>query len=269
MRVGIDLKKSLQQNADSYYERSKKAKKKLVGVKKAIIDMGKKIEKLKKEEEASKKETKVVKKRKRKWFEKFHWFVSSNGFLVIGGKDAKSNEIVVKKHMDESDLYFHPEIQGASHVVVKSKDNSAPEQTLREAAQFAAAFSKAWKEGIPAIDVYSVLPKQVSKKSPSGEAIGPGAFMIYGERKWFNKTPLNFAVGVKEDDGSYVIVSGPASAVEKQAAFSVQLKQGSQSKGSIAKKLKSIFEEKLGEKNIIDLDEIIAMLPAGEFEIEK
>ncbi len=263
MKVKIDLKKSLQQNASLYFDKSKKAKKKLAGLEKAVGDMKKKSDKLKRQEEFREKEAEIVKKRKRRWFEKFHWFFSSDGFLVIGGKDAKSNEVVVKRHMEEPDLYFHADIQGAPHVILKSKDNPAPGKTLKEAAQFAAIFSKAWKEALSSIDVYSVIPKQVSKKAPTGEAIGAGAFMIYGKRRWFKKTPLDFAIGVKEEDENYVIISGPLSAIKKHSLVFVQLRQGKQSKGETAKKLKAIFEKKLGKKNIIDLDELISMLPAG------
>lgn len=51
-------------------------------------------------------------KRKLRWFEKFRWFVSSDGFLVIGGRDAGTNEMVVKKHMEPQDIYLHSDIHG-------------------------------------------------------------------------------------------------------------------------------------------------------------
>ena len=31
-------------------------------------------------------------------FEKFFWFISSENFLVIGGRDQQQNEIIVKRH---------------------------------------------------------------------------------------------------------------------------------------------------------------------------
>ena len=50
------------------------------------------------------------KNRKQEWYEKFHWFFSSEDFLCIGGKDATSNEIIIKKHTekilrDKSDVF--------------------------------------------------------------------------------------------------------------------------------------------------------------------
>lgn len=35
--------------------------------------------------------------RKALWFEKFHWFISSENYLVIAGKDAQQNEMLVKR----------------------------------------------------------------------------------------------------------------------------------------------------------------------------
>ena len=36
---------------------------------------------------------KIERVRKPYWFEKFHWFVSSDGYLVLAGRDAQQNEV--------------------------------------------------------------------------------------------------------------------------------------------------------------------------------
>ncbi len=36
-------------------------------------------------------------KKNLKWYEKLRWFVTSDNVLVIGGRDAGTNEAVVKK----------------------------------------------------------------------------------------------------------------------------------------------------------------------------
>ena len=61
----------------------------------------------------------LVKQPKKQWFEKFRWFKSSDGYIVVGGKDASSNEIIVKKHLEKNDLYFHTELRGAPSTVPK------------------------------------------------------------------------------------------------------------------------------------------------------
>ncbi len=77
----------------------------------------------------------------KEWYEKFRWFTSSDGFLVVAGKDTVSNEVLIKKYTTQEDAVFHAEISGAPFTVVKSEGKPVPEQTLREAGEFAASFS--------------------------------------------------------------------------------------------------------------------------------
>jgi len=267
MRIELELKKSLMENANAYFEKSKKAKKKLEGLKKAITDTSKKIEGLK-EKKASVQEKKLLKKRKKEWYEKFHWFYSSDGLLVLAGRDAQSNEELIKKHMEEkNDLYFHAEIQGSPHCIIKAKENKAPEETQREAAEFVAVYSKAWVEGLSSINVYSVLPEQVSKNAPTGTSMKTGSFMIYGQKKWFKKTPLEFAIGVKKEKDYFIIIGGPPSAVKNNSIAFIEVMQGKEKKGDTAKKIKALLEKKTG--SAIDLDEIISVLPNGGLKIKE
>jgi predicted ribosome quality control (RQC) complex YloA/Tae2 family protein len=46
--------------------------------------------------------TRITKVRKVHWFEKFYWFISSENYLIIGGRDQQQNELIVKKYLDES-----------------------------------------------------------------------------------------------------------------------------------------------------------------------
>jgi predicted ribosome quality control (RQC) complex YloA/Tae2 family protein len=42
--------------------------------------------------------------RKVLWFEKFHWFISSENYLVLTGRDAQQNEILVKRYLRRGDV---------------------------------------------------------------------------------------------------------------------------------------------------------------------
>ena len=265
MKVELDIKQNLQENANSYFEVSKKAKKKLVNLEKAMKLMEERLEKAKKKE-AEKAESKAVKKRKKEWYEKFRWFFSSDGFLVIGGRDAGGNEVIVKKHMEEDDGYFHADIVGAPHTVVKTNKKEIPDRTMEEAATFAASFSNAWREGFAYVDVYSVKPEQVSKTAPSGEFLGKGAFSIKGKREWFRKTKLEVFVGVEKTKEGNRVIFGPKNAIKKNGKSCFEIKQGKKEKSEVAKQLKKEFNKK-GFKDV-DLDEIIAALPNGESELK-
>ncbi len=268
MRVEIDLKKSVEENASAYFEKSKKAKQKLIGLGKAVEQLNLQLAGLEQKKSARDAKAIAIKKRKRAWFEQYRWFFSSDGFLVIGGKDAKQNDEIVKKRLEATDVYFHADVFGALHCILKSADNSAPEASMKEAAQFAAAFSRAWQSNAAQADVYSVLPSQVSKEAPTGEALGKGAFMIYGERKWFKRTALSLALGIeKTEDKAFRIISGPESAVKKHALAFVSLKQGADKKSDAAKKILSIFQKKLPGAHCVDLDEILQMLPGDGIKV--
>jgi hypothetical protein len=192
-------------------------------------------------------------KRKSEWFEKFRWFISSDNYLVIGGRDATTNEIVVKKHMDANDMVFHTELPGSPFVIIKNPENDKiPSQTIIEAAEFCASFSKSWKAGRGTAEIFDVKPDQVSKEAKSGEYIAKGAFMIYGKRN-FHTVNLNLAVC---NIGRIMV--GPVSAVKKQCEDKdlkhVELVQGQDKLSDVAKKVQKVIG---GE-----LDEIIRSLPS-------
>ncbi|MBI4044910.1 MAG: DUF814 domain-containing protein [Candidatus Diapherotrites archaeon] len=261
MKVTLRFDRTAQENAAMYFEKAKKARKKLGGLKTAILKMNERIESAHAGQTLPGAKT-IEKKKEKKWFEKFRWFYSSDGILVLAGRDAKSNEQLLKKHFEKGDVFFHAEIAGSAHVIVKTGGKKIPGQTAREAAQFAAVMCKAWREKLASADVYSAEYEQVTKQAPSGESIGTGAFMVYGKREWFRKTPLEFAVGVDEKSG---IVSGPESAVKKNAENFFRVLPGSEKKTDAAKKIRKFFEKK-GAR--LSLDEIIQALPPGEVNIE-
>jgi len=265
MEVEIDFEKSLEQNASAYFEKSKQAKHKLSGLRIAMLDMRGRLDKAGKKPVAKK----LAKKRKRQWFEAFHWFFSSEGFLVIGGRDAKSNETVVKKHLDEKDLFLHADIQGGSACVIKAEGNEIPKETIQEAAFFSAARSKAWQQKLVSVDVYAVGKEQVSKSAPSGEALGTGAFMIYGKRQWFKKTALEFAIGLFPEKDVFLVMGGPPTPVKKNCIISFGISFGKQKKSDVAKSLLKAFGAKTGIGKPVSLDEIISVLPGEGLEIRE
>jgi predicted ribosome quality control (RQC) complex YloA/Tae2 family protein len=273
MELEIDLSKSLDENAALYFEESKESRKRIAGLRKAL-EIGE--AKLREKEVLEQKKKDLVlaqkekSKRKKKWFESFRWFFTSDNLLVVGGKDAQSNEQIVKNKMKKNDVYFHAEVFGAPHCFIQAPEEFskpgrefvAPEQSLSEAAQFAVTFSKAWEEGRPIADAYSVKPDQVSKSTKSGESMGTGAFMIYGERNWFKKSVLSCAIGFFPKEK--VLMCAPLSAVKKHCGVFVELKQGKKSKEQISKELKDFFEKK---GLIFSVDEFVSLLPSGGFEV--
>ena len=73
MKVEIDLEKSVGENASVYYEKAKKARKKLEGLKEALVKTEKEVKKLEAAKVDEKDDKKVVRKkvkRNKDWYEK-------------------------------------------------------------------------------------------------------------------------------------------------------------------------------------------------------
>lgn len=264
-RIQIDSKLSIPENAEVYYEKAKKAKKKIEGVLMAIERTEKEIEKITRRKDEALRNITVPRKRVKremKWFEKFRWFLSSDGFLVLGGRDAGTNEMVVKRHMEPRDIYLHSDIHGAPSVIIKSQGKEIPETTIQEAAVFAASFSSAWTRGFSSLDVYWVHPEQVSKTPKSGEFVARGAFIIRGSRNYIRGVPLKIAVGIVDYDGER-LMSGPQSAVEKRTDNYVVIKPGYTKKEALAREIKS----RIDKENILTLEDFIRVLPPGKGDI--
>ncbi|BAZ99879.1 ribosome rescue protein RqcH [Methanothermobacter sp. EMTCatA1] len=263
--VRIDSKLGVPENAEVYYEKAKKAKRKIKGVMTAIEKTEKEIERIEKKRDDALRNIMVPRrrvKRKLRWFEKFRWFVSSDGFLVIGGRDAGTNEMVVKKHMEPRDIYLHSDIHGAPSVVIKTEGRDVPETTIQEAAVFAASFSSAWTRGFTSLDVYWVHPEQVSKTPRSGEFVARGAFIIRGSRNYLRGVPLKIAIGVVDYEGERVM-SGPPSAVKRMTEKFVTVKPGYTKKEALAKAIKS----RVDDENLFPLEDFIRNLPPGKGDI--
>ncbi|NYZ79292.1 DUF814 domain-containing protein [Candidatus Micrarchaeota archaeon] len=252
MKVSLDLNSSAQENAALYYEKGKKMKEKIEGTEKAIEDTKKELEKF---EAVVEKMPRM--KRKRQWYEKFHWFVSSNGFLVIGGRDAEQNELLYSKYFEDADMFMHADVHGAPFVIVKN-GSGAPEKTLEEAAQFAASYSSAWKDGVGAVDVYAAGKEQVSKHS-HGEHVPRGGFVIKGNRKWFKNIELKMYIGATESGIECI----PARCGKERFISHFEIKPGGVGKGDLSKKLFQLLSEKLSEKGITAEDITRALPPGG------
>lgn len=168
----MDPKLTIPENAENYYEKAKKAKRKTKGALIAIENTKKQLEDIKSKKDIAMEHVTVPKKRVKKnlkWYEKLRWFISSDDVLVVGGRDANTNENIVKKYLEPNDIYLHADIHGASSTAIKLNGSEINDNLLKESGEFAASFSSAWSLGYSTQDVFWVNPDQVSKTPESGE----------------------------------------------------------------------------------------------------
>lgn len=195
MDIDIDLGITAYSNATRYYDQKRGAAKK---EQKTIEASGKALKSAEKKTQQTLKDvriqTSISKARKVFWFEKFYWFISSENYLVIGGRDQQQNELIVKRYLRASDLYVHAEIQGASSVVIKNPSGGdIPPKTLLEAGTMAISYSVAWDAKV-VTSAYWVKADQVSKTAPTGEYLSTGSFMIRGKKNFL--PPCHLILGL-------------------------------------------------------------------------
>ena len=263
----IDPKLTIPENAENYYEKSKKAKRKTKGAIIAIENTKKQLEDIKAKKDIAMENISVPKKRVKKnlkWYEKLRWFISSDNILVVGGRDANSNESVVKKYLEPNDIYLHADIHGATSTAIKLEGNQINDNILKESGEFAASFSSAWSKGFTSQDVFWVRPDQVSKTPESGEFLPKGSFVIRGHRNYIRGARVKLAIGIVDYDGKR-IMAGPIDAVEAHCENYVVIKPGFTKKEKIAKKIIN----KINEDDLLTLDDIIRVLPSGKCDIDE
>lgn len=270
--VTLDIRLTAQDNASLAYDQAKKAEAKVKGAQIQIEKTKAKLEKL--EVDLLEPEIKIapVKIRKKRWFEKFRWFESSEGFLVIAGRDVKSNEDLAKRHMTANDVFLHASIHGAPYTLIKVPEEAPGVQTLEEAAQFAVTFSRAWQDGLTSGDAFWVNPEQVSFTPPSGEYLPAGSVMLYGTKNYLRKVAVELAVGVVLEEEYAVPISGPPSAIQAQTDYSVRVIPGEKKKGQLVKDILHHLKQLVPEDQAhlvaqIPQEDMMRVLPAGEGQV--
>ncbi|KAK9495882.1 hypothetical protein V1508DRAFT_408719 [Lipomyces doorenjongii] len=80
------------------------------------------------------------------WFEKYLWFVSSDGYLVLSGRYSQQSALLLTRHLSEHDVVVSAQSSSSSLVVVKNhlKVAVVPPSTLSQAATLALSTSVAW-----------------------------------------------------------------------------------------------------------------------------
>ncbi|KAI9993236.1 hypothetical protein PInf_015307 [Phytophthora infestans] len=205
--IWIDLSLSALANAREIYTKKKKAgakvKKATEATDKAIALAEKNTKKTLEKQQT--KRNVIYQRRKTLWFEKFHWFLTNEKYLVVAGKDAHQNELLVKRYLRKGDVYVHADLHGAAtcivrnHATVKDKKTQElppiPVATLEQAGCMSVCRSNAWTSQVIA-GAYWVHADQVSKTAPAGEYLTTGSFMIRGKKNYIQPSRLEMGLAI-------------------------------------------------------------------------
>lgn len=194
LKIDIDLDLSPYANARKYYDEKRsaaeKVEKTLASSSKAIQATERKVTAdLKKGLKTEKALLKPV--RQALWFEKFFWFISTEGYLVIGGRDVQQTDLLFRRFWKKGDIFVHADLEGAVPLLVKNTtpDQPIPPSTLSQAGSYCLCTSKAW-DSKQITSAYWVEYEQVSKKDQLGEHMAVGTFRILGEKNFLPPTQL-------------------------------------------------------------------------------
>ncbi len=259
MTVDLDYARSIDDNANVLYSKAKEAREKQNRSLELVRATEVRINDLRaKDTKAALVEKTTVKKTKEFWFEAYKWFITSGGHLVVAGRDVRTNDQVVKKHLKLPDRYAHADVHGAPSVVIKD-GSTASEQELREACIFALTHSKAWNAGVQEGSAYWVLPDQVSKTPDAGAFVPRGAFIIRGKRNYEHHISLELAIGEIEHEGARKIMCAPRTAIEARSKRYLLIAPGEMAR--------SRFSSTLSKELGVPEEEVSRILPPGDVKI--
>jgi predicted ribosome quality control (RQC) complex YloA/Tae2 family protein len=273
----VKMQPSLAKASSMLFARAKEMERGNASIEEARAKILAQIEKLRSETAAIHKRVIIKEQVSREWYERYRWFITTDGLLVIGGRDASSNSALIRKHLTEHDIVFHAEVHGSPFFIIKNAAAFAATQegtidlSLQQVAQATISFSRAWKDGLSSADAYWVMPEQIKKGAPTGQFLPKGSFVIEGKRNYLKGIELRLAIGIMQLNNRETLVCGPEEAIKKRSIFYAVLLQGGMDPMNAAKKVKSEFVKiandntKIAESiKHISLDDFVRALPTGQ-----
>jgi len=187
-------------------------------------------------------------------YKKYKWFFTASGKLVVCGKNAEQNDILLKeiKKENKAHLVMHTLSPGSPFCVILSSPNNLSEKDKLACAVFTACFSQAFKQGKKKIQVDSFLSSSLCKTS----SIKIGTWAVKKRTSSYQIKPKLFLTKQKN-----IIKAVPEHALKPNQKTFFEINQGKEIKSNLLK----IIKEKL--KDASD-EEILSALPSGGLQIK-
>ena len=187
-------------------------------------------------------------------YRKYRWFFTSTGKLVIGGKSAEQNDLLLReiKESGRNFVIMHTSNPGSPFCVILTDLERATEQDQRECAIFTACFSKAWKEARKeaGVDIFSSSQLLKDKKMKQG---------TWGALGKVEKITVSLELALTKQKN--ILKAVPESSVKDKKNILVKIQPGNIPKEGMLKKLESVFGRRLNK------EELLSALPSGGFKI--
>lgn len=216
------------------------------------------------------KSRKVLVSRSFQWYHVYYWVITRSGFLAIGGRDAEQNEKIVRKFMKDKDVFMHADLHGAPVFLVFTEGREVAEEDLSDVAVLAASYSRAWKERLPAVDVFWVYGSQVSTAAPAGQYLPKGSFMVYGKKNYIRNVRLRLSVGFQvRDDRYYELVSGPPELLKSRCQVLMTIEPGETKPEAVAREFIELLQKTKYLVRDLKVDDVLRRIPGPSNIVEK
>ncbi len=269
-KINVNMETSLQSVASKLFDEAKHQAKAAPAIQKSMQEAQRKLAKLQNtaESDRSKADELASEIRKKSWFERYRWFLTSDGSLAVGGRDAASNSAVIRKQMSKDDRVFHAEVHGSPFFILKDAV-SPSDVSMNEVAHATVCFSRAWKEGMYGMSAFWVHPDQVKKSAPTGQFLPKGSFTIQGQRNLIRAQTLRLAVGIIKHNDDYILICGPPEPIISHCVIYAIIEPHGFDLAEAAKRIRTEFlnvNETITK--IIHLDDFVRVLPSGKSQIK-
>lgn len=185
----------------------------------------------------------------REEYEKYRWFFTSSGKIVVGGKSSKQNEELMRS-IENEDIIMHTSTPGSPFCIIKNPNK----KDIEETAIFTGCFSHEWKKAKKRAEIHIFKGEQVIKKKGMEE----GTFGILGS---VNTIRIDLKLALDFQKGK--IRALPLSAAKKKLLI---LKPGKMDKIDAARQIVKIMKEKYSYP--ASLEEVMSAIPSGNIKIE-
>lgn len=188
-------------------------------------------------------------------YKRFRWFFTSNSLLVVGGKSAEQNDLLLKslkKELDFDCIVMHTRGPGSPFTVILDDLSKIKISDIEECAVFTGCFSKAWKQQKKStlIDIFSL--SQINKT----KSMKVGTWKVIGKIKTLE---VELKLVLTRQKG--ILRAVPEKTVEKKGKIFLKIKPGKIDKS----KMVEIIKKKIPEN--VSTEEILSAFPPGGIEI--
>jgi hypothetical protein len=189
-------------------------------------------------------------------YQKYKWFYTASGKLVVGGKNATQNDELIRtlKQKGKEHIVMHTSMPGSPFTCIVAAPEELSKQDRLECAIFTGAFSKAWKAGNSTVIVDIFRLSQLTKRT--GMKTG-----TWGVNGYVEKSSVPLKLVLTRQKG--VLRAVPELTVKKKKDAFFIITPGAIEKADLLPKLE------VESGHAFHKEEVLAALPAGGVKLTK